>query len=151
MHVEHARHIATALMADHGLTRWSFRFDRAVRRAGQTNFTTRTISLSKPLTELCDEDQVLDTIRHEIAHALAGPRHGHDQTWRKIASELGATPRARRHFPQVPGRYVAVCSAGHTHYRYRKPRAQVSCGRCSRTYSENHRLNFVDMLSLIHI
>ena len=131
-------------MADHGLATWAFRFDRAVRRAGQTNFTTRTISLSKPLTELCDEAQVRDTILHEIAHALAGPAHGHDQTWRSIASSLGARPRARNHFPQVPGRYVAVCPNGHRHTRHRKPRGQVSCGWCSRTYSEKHRLIFVE-------
>src|ERR1043165_1542758 len=38
--------------------------------------------------------EVKDTINHEVAHALVGPGHGHDFTWKDKAIQLGATPTA---------------------------------------------------------
>ena len=56
------------------------------------------ISLSRHLCELNSEADVLDTILHEIAHALAWERYGencgHDQRWKKICKEIGARPVA---------------------------------------------------------
>lgn len=39
----------------------------------------------------------MDTVAHEVAHALVGPAHGHDAVWRRKAVELGGsgTPHAR--------------------------------------------------------
>ena len=54
-------------------------YDSAKRRAGVCRFATQTLGLSAPLTTLHSEVEVRDTILHEIAHALVGPRHGHDR------------------------------------------------------------------------
>jgi predicted SprT family Zn-dependent metalloprotease len=83
---------ATALleMSTHGLLRdgWKFKFNRARLSFGVCSYRTRTIKLSAPLTELNQDDQVLNTIRHEIAHALTPGDH-HGPAWKQKAIELG--------------------------------------------------------------
>lgn len=37
---------------------------------------------------------VIDTLRHEVAHAIAGPGVGHGPRWQKWARILGASPTA---------------------------------------------------------
>ena len=54
--------------------RWTFLFDRAIRRFGNCNYTKRQISLSAKLTLLNDEPVVRETLLHEIAHARPAKR-----------------------------------------------------------------------------
>ena len=55
---------------------WQFKFDNSKRRFGQCVYGRKyglpyhMIKLSKPLVALNSEEQVRDTILHEIAHAL---------------------------------------------------------------------------------
>lgn len=83
-------------------TGWKFKFDSAKRRFGQCNYSKRYISLSKPLTIANDEDEVRDTILHEIAHALT-PGHGHDHIWKSICRSIGANPQRCYTSEQVQG------------------------------------------------
>jgi hypothetical protein len=77
--MEITRALATGrrLLREHGLDDWTIVADRAKTRAGVCRYSRREIGISGPLTTLHDESEVLDTILHEIAHALVGPRHGH--------------------------------------------------------------------------
>lgn len=78
------------LLATHGLAPdWSIAFDRAKMRAGLTNFGTRTITLSENMIRTASQEDVRNVILHEIAHALVGPFHGHDDVWRAKALEIG--------------------------------------------------------------
>ncbi len=128
------------LLREHGLDDWRLIADDAKTRAGVCRFRTRTISLSRPLTLLHDEDLVRDTILHEIAHALVGPLHGHDATWRTTALRIGCSgerlvdPGA----PRVVGDWRGTCPAGHETTRHRRPQRVVSCHRCHRTFSPHH-------------
>ena len=70
--------LATELMDAHGLVGWRIKLDHARRRAGQCDYTNKIISLSRFYVRHADIDHIRDTILHEIAHALVGPRHGHD-------------------------------------------------------------------------
>lgn len=144
MELEAARDLATALIARHGLD-WEFGWDHARRRAGQANFTLRRITLSKHLTTLCSEEQVRQTVLHEIAHALVGPGHGHGAVWKRMAHRIGADSSrvTGPDFPRVAAPWRATCSAGHTHERFRLPKGTVSCGYCSRSYSTKHALSWV--------
>ena len=47
---EDAQQMARELMNQHGLSEWSFRFDRARRRAGLCVHSRKEITLSGPLT-----------------------------------------------------------------------------------------------------
>jgi predicted SprT family Zn-dependent metalloprotease len=90
----HAEILANELLFLHGLQQkeWKFQFDRAKKRFGMCNYTTKTISLSKYLTEINSEENVTETILHEIAHALAGHNAGHGPEWKKIMLYLGQNP-----------------------------------------------------------
>ncbi|MCY3564923.1 MAG: SprT-like domain-containing protein [Gammaproteobacteria bacterium] len=85
---------ARELMDRHGLTDWSFRFNNAERKLGVCRYREKRILLSRGHAANGARDQVTDTILHEIAHALAGPRAGHGSDWKTVARQLGATPKS---------------------------------------------------------
>ena len=139
MDLDEARRLAARLMHEHGLREWTFAFDNAKTRAGVCRPARRQIGLSRPLTALHDEARVRDTILHEIAHALVGPRHGHDATWRAKARQLGCS--ATRCLPEgtatIEGRWVGTCAAGHRFTAHRRPRRVRSCRLCSPSFHVN--------------
>lgn len=134
MVVEEAYSIGWRKLAEHGLTDWSFTFDNAKRRFGVCRARSKVISLSLPLTKLNNEREVLDTILHEVAHALAGPNAGHGYKWKLKAAEIGA--RAERCYQanvvvQPPHLYTVTCTAcGTTGNRHRKPSHKMYCVIC---------------------
>ena len=135
---EDAHRLALHLIAEHGLSDWGFRFDRARRRAGACHYSTRTISLSAHLTELYDEATVRGVLLHEIAHALVGAQHHHDRVWRAKARELGAPDSVRlpRELPTVEAPWVGTCArCGMQKRLFSAPRRVVSCGSCDRSFN----------------
>ena len=101
--------VAEALIEEHGLDGWSFQFDSAQRRAGACAFNTKVISLSRFYCIKAGDAQVRDTVLHEIAHALAGPKHNHDATWKRIARSIGCTADRCHAVDFAPAKYIASC------------------------------------------
>ena len=95
MKLEKARNIALKLMRQHGLSDYTFKWDRAVRRFGCHNGRLKTLSLSRPMTEHeTNEKRVINTILHEIAHALDYRKRGysnHDSEWKRVAKSIGCS------------------------------------------------------------
>lgn len=117
MDMKTAQRLAESEMAWHGLDAqgWTFKWDSARGRNGQTNYTKRTISLSKVLVPLRDESWVRMTIIHEIAHALVGPGHGHGAIWRRKFVELGGDGNrcsSDRVAAESVARYRVLCAKG---------------------------------------
>jgi predicted SprT family Zn-dependent metalloprotease len=135
-------------MNQHGLTNigWRFEFDNAKRRFGCCSYRTKTISLSKELVKLNDEPRVQNTILHEIAHALVGKNHGHDNVWKQKALEIGCDGNrcyTEENTNIVKGKYVATCpKCNHVHNKHRKPKKQSSCGKCSNVFDRERLLIF---------
>lgn len=132
MEISSALALGRSLLRDHGLEHWRVATDRAKTRAGVCRFGARTISLSAPLTRLHDESEVRDTLLHEIAHALVGPAHGHDDVWRRKAVEIGCSGQRTvdAGSPQVEGPWRGECPSGHGYTRHRRPRRVLSCLTC---------------------
>ena len=145
MELQAAYTMAREMLNSHGLHEWDLAYDRARRRAGLTNFTTGTISLSRPLTQLFSEEDVRETVLHEIAHALVGPGHNHDALWKREAARIGATPRALLSGgPQVPARYIGHCPNGHVIMRHRIRRNPVSCAKCCPDFDPEYLIEWYD-------
>lgn len=125
-------------MARHGLTDWKFRLDSAKRRAGCCNYTYRTISLSRHYVLLNPVESIRDTILHEIAHALVGPGHHHNEVWKAKCVEIGAKPvrcysDATTAMPEP--KWLAVCAGCLTEFKRHKRPARnrmVWHGKCGK-------------------
>ena len=139
-----ALRLARTILDEHGLRDWTVGLDRAKTRAGATHFARRRITLSAPLTRVHDQALVRDTILHEVAHALAGPRHGHDARWRRIAEEIGCSGErcVPADAPRVEPAWLGICPAGHTVGRHRRPERVTSCSQCSRAFDLAHLLTW---------
>lgn len=124
--------LARELVDEHGLRGWRVRLDRAKTRAGACHYGTREISLSQHLTRLHDVDEVRNTILHEIAHALVGPRHGHDAVWRAKALALGCSGERclESDAPVVKAPWQGRCPGGHVVHRHRRPSRVLACAMC---------------------
>ena len=140
--------LANELLKKHGLINkgWRFEFDNATRRFGCCKYRSKRITLSKKLTELNDEENVLDTILHEIAHALT-PSHHHDSVWRAKALEIGCDGNRCYSSDEVvtpESKYIAKCSGcGMIHKKHRQPKNISSCGKCDRKYNPTYKLTYV--------
>jgi predicted SprT family Zn-dependent metalloprotease len=142
-----AERLATELFARHRLTGWRLVFDNAKTRAGVCRFGRREIGLSRPLISRYAVEQVTETVLHEIAHALAGPGHGHDRVWRATARRIGCSGQRclPADAPTVDGAWTGVCPAGHRTTAHRRPIRVKSCRTCatgfdpSSLYTWTHR------------
>ena len=98
MDIKEAFDLLQQEMGAHGLIDlgWSGKMDDAKKRFGLCQMNSKEISLSSPLAKLNSEDEVRDTILHEIAHALAWELYhencGHDERWQAICRRIGARP-----------------------------------------------------------
>lgn len=103
--------LAIDLMDEHGLHDWTFQWDNAKRRAGVCKFSKKVIGMSRLWAEHASDDDIIDTILHEIAHALVGPGEGHGPRWRAMAKSIGCRGERCATAPEgaPEGRYEAIC------------------------------------------
>ena len=97
---------------------WSFTIDRRSRRThGWCEHNRCTgggvIGVSAFIIEHASDDEIFDTVTHELAHALCGPDEGHSVHWSLVHKELGGNgERYARAIPGAPkGKYEATCPA----------------------------------------
>ena len=128
--------LASSLFTEYQLRHWTFKFDRAVRRYGLTNYTRKEISVSKiyVLSPKVTLYHIRNTLLHEIAHAIVGPKNGHNQIWRTKALSIGCDGKTCGSAPiSVKKRYRIFCGCGANDFtRHRKPSKlhEEKCGKC---------------------
>lgn len=121
---------------NHHLNGWTWKWDKATRRYGCCHHRQKLITISKTLASMNPWEETKDTVLHEVAHAIVGCRHGHDQTWKNACKMIGARPNQYYDSAKVAQpipKYYAVCAyCGKVSYSQRMPRTRkYSCGRCS--------------------
>ena len=146
-----ARKLANENLRVWGLTErgWTFDFDSAKSRFGLCSPKRKKIFLSFELTKLNDIADVLDTILHEIAHALVrefvGRKHGHDNIWKAYCLLVGARPYSCYNsddIAQPAPKFIGKCAQGHTFTRFRKPEGTHSCSICHKGYDERYLITW---------
>lgn len=143
--LDFARRLAAELFAKHNITDWRFAFDRATRRAGSCCHTDRTITLAREFARQAPDEELRETLLHEIAHALVGPRHNHDAVWREKALAIGCSGQRCHSISFTPPRYVVTCENHCWAGTAERCRRNVVCRHCRgailyQTYTEE-RLN----------
>ena len=93
--------MARRLMDEQGLTGWTLAFGEARKRLGACHFRHHVIWISRTHALEGSEEQIRDTVLHEIAHAIAGHEAGHGPLWKATARRIGATPRAKTYESQT--------------------------------------------------
>jgi SprT-like family len=100
--------LARRLMDAYGLKDWKLVLTNSRRTMGRCVPYKRVLRISRPHIDYDPMEQVVDTILHEIAHALVGVNCGHGPVWQEMATRLGARPLPCM-VTQVPPRYKTVC------------------------------------------
>ena len=122
--------LAGQLMDRYGLQGWDFEFDNARCRSGACHFDRMTISMSLEFARVAPENEIDDTIRHEIAHALVGPDQGHGPVWQAKAREIGCSARRCHEVEFSQPLYIVRCRNGCFTQTANRRRRRVVCSTC---------------------
>lgn len=93
-----------------GLKQWTLNFNKNSMKViahcrwkkskkGQV-INCREINFSKKFLGYMSYEQIIDTVRHEVAHAIDFERRGtsdHGPIWKAVAVEVGANPKSMAH------------------------------------------------------
>jgi predicted SprT family Zn-dependent metalloprotease len=137
--------LAEQKMQELGLdSSWEFVFDSAKQRAGLCNYSDHKISLSKYIVEYHSIDQSEQVILHEIAHALAGKSAGHGPNWKSLAKSIGyrAEKFTGKEIAEQTAKWIGECRNGHRHYRFKRPKAKLSCLYCGRGFNPRNVISW---------
>jgi predicted SprT family Zn-dependent metalloprotease len=95
MQIEDARYLMQKEMCKWGLIPgWRAEIsNRMTSVLGKCNYTRKKLVLSAKFITENNEAAVLDTIRHEIAHALAGSAAEHGPKWKEKCVLVGCRPQ----------------------------------------------------------
>lgn len=72
---------------------WCFEVSGRLRSTiGICRFNSKTIEIAAGFAGAASDEELRDTIRHEIAHALSGPRAEHGPLWKATCVLIGCRP-----------------------------------------------------------
>ena len=120
-----ARHLATGGLPPG----WRARFDLAAVRAGVCKYLEQLICLPVSYAMTADRHELVDTVLHEIAHAIVGPGHNHDATWKRTAQRIGCTAERCTEVIHTAPAWIGTCNCRKPTYRKRLSRV-ARAGRC---------------------
>lgn len=129
--IESIHQHAVELIHTHGLKKWKFKFDHSTRRAGCCNYRDKLISISFNLAIHGSDNDIRDTILHEIAHALIGKKHHHNAVWKTKAQAIGCSGERCHHLVFSPPRYNVTCENQCWTHTAERCNPKLICRTCS--------------------
>lgn len=119
------------VLIEHGLGNWEIVLLNSYQRIGVCRHYKKVIGLSKHFIEHNSRERVMETVLHEVAHALVGPGHGHNIVWQNKAREIGLkriAACAETTDTVMPTPYFAICDG--CNYEHRMVRKTKSAYKC---------------------
>ena len=122
---------------------WKWTINGRLRNAlGRCNWNNKMVEMSEWLLSECGVDQVEDTMRHEVAHAISSPLSGHNAEWKRNCILTGAQPRrlasgVKSPSMRQPDKWAIMCGDCDEPIALRQTRRMrletKVCGRCGGT------------------
>lgn len=113
---------------------------------GQCDHKKKYISLSER-NLMGKESKPINTVLHEIAHALTHPDVNHGQPWKDQMILLGLPPErlggSTEDIRKTTAKWMYFCvTCGYKDYRYRRFNRGInySCGKCDPVFNEKYLL-----------
>ena len=131
MNQTEAHKIARALMDDAGLQDWGIVFNNNKTRLGACNYRKHCLMFSLAFLN----DDFIDTVKHEMAHAIVGPSAGHGPVWKAAVSRMGGTAKSSAKVAPKGAefyKYYGICPCGKAKKGFhRRPRSFAwTCNIC---------------------
>ena len=122
--------LARSKMDKYGLCDWKLELDYAKVRAGACHFTEKKISFSRHFLKNADQLDINDTILHEIAHALVGPKHGHDRVWKNMAKKIGCSAKRCHTLEFSDYKWIRFCTNYCWEQKVHRRKLNLICKKC---------------------
>lgn len=142
----------------HGLQSWGIRLTTDINQPflGLCSYKDKVIILNAHHIDIHPDDEIKDTILHEVAHALT-IGHGHDKIWADKAREIGCTNTLPCSHLSLPEHVIDAIRSGatiemtveeETHVirrpTYKVTRLQDKCPTCGKVAVEKFAIDTVD-------
>ena len=108
MEIDQVEDLVYYYLRKYNIEGWRFKLGKGKRTLGMCDYTRKTITISKFHIRYSSKNKIIDTVRHEVAHILAGPNTGHGERWKSYAVKLGAKPE-KYQTTNIPHLYHVVC------------------------------------------
>jgi len=119
---------ALELFHKYSLHDWSFYFNDNRSRLGICKEYNKSIELSVFHVDNYPIEAVMNILLHEIAHAIVGCGHQHNNVWKRKAIEIGCTGDRCGHM-EAPKKYTGQCPNCENIFETNK-RTDVACSIC---------------------
>jgi len=136
--------LAKNLMIKHKLLDWKFSWNtRCKSRGGCTKYDEKIIEITQEYALKITKEMFINTVLHEIAHALVGYKNAHNQVWKKKALAIGCNGKVCHNVNFVEHKYEIQCLC-HTYKYHRKTKiiqkiekglGNIKCRKCQQKYT----------------
>lgn len=133
MKMEDILESARNMLIEYGLRGWKVITDSNKTTFGVCYYSRRTLSFSKYLENHSD-DQIIDTIKHEVAHARvsskAGVAVGHNEEWRQTFISMGGSGMRCSEQSLTEHLWEGACDSGCQVFRRHRRIRNAFCPTC---------------------
>jgi hypothetical protein len=135
------------------LVDYRLELDNAKTRLGCCNYIEKRITLSKIHIECTNIYEMMDTLRHEVAHAYSYHHNGyagsgHNHFFYDACKVVGARPKRCAavvgDVKKIEPKYLGVCRFHNVVGEYHKLVGMRSCHKCSKTFDKRFLLTYID-------